>query len=175
MNTLKPHSLPKVNFLLEAEARLSQSYSDLQFVYRLMDKSSLFATPTENKEWSQIPRSDGLWNHTCFEAFLNPVDTETYYEFNFSLKPAWNCYYFEAYRQPQPAKSSHDFLLKSIRWDQSTYQLTVELKNNSKFKKFNIGLTAVLEEKAGDKHYCALVHADAKPDFHLRKSFTLIR
>ena len=30
-------------------------------------------------------RSDGLWQHTCFEAFLRPDANDSYHEFNFGL------------------------------------------------------------------------------------------
>ncbi len=98
-----------------------------------------------------------------------------YYELNFSLKPAWNLYLFDRYRYPQPPKRAAEFELKSMNWDQFESKLNVELVNHTKFKKFNVGLTAVMEEQAGQKHYCALDHKGTQPDFHLLESFTLVR
>src|SRR6476619_8020804 len=43
-------------------------------------------------------RADGLWRHTCFEAFVTVADTTSYYEFNFSPALDWAAYRFEDYR-----------------------------------------------------------------------------
>ncbi len=173
MNTLKPHLSEKAKFLLEAEAHPADS--NLKFEFCLIDKANLFDLADFSQKWSaeQVARTDGLWNHTCFEAFLNPLGMELYYEFNFSLKPAWNLYQFDRYRHPQPPKQSQDFELKSILWDPFESKVVVQLLNKTKYKKFKVGLAAVLEEKTGLKHYCALAHKSAKPDFYLQESFTL--
>jgi hypothetical protein len=177
LSALKPYSSEKVKFLLEADAQVLDG--TLKFEYQLVDSAKLFQMPQSTQKWEayQVRREDNLWNHTCFEAFLNPMGFEQYYEFNFSLKPAWNLYQFDRYREPQPPKHSTDFELNSIIWNQAEGRLLVEIKNNTEFKKFKIGLTAVLEEtgKTNLKHYCALTHVGAKPDFHLTQSFTLIR
>ena len=34
-------------------------------------------------------RSDGLWRHTCFEAFVRASPGTTYYELNFSPSNQW--------------------------------------------------------------------------------------
>src|SRR5579862_1162108 len=34
-------------------------------------------------------RADGLWRHTCFEAFVAANDAAGYYEFNFSPSLDW--------------------------------------------------------------------------------------
>jgi hypothetical protein len=175
VNTLKPFSNEKVKFLLEADAQLSASSLKLQFC--LIDKGDLFNLPVKNVNWSseQIPFKEELWNQTCFEAFLNPVGMPHYYEFNFTLAPAWSTFYFERYRYPQPPKKGSDFELQSMSWDQFESTLTVELKNNSKFKKFNVGLAAVLNDNNGTQHFCALTHKGQKPDFHLFESFSIVR
>ncbi len=42
---------------------------------------------------------DGLWRHTCFEAFIGLPETGPYYEFNFSPAGDWAAYRFGAYRE----------------------------------------------------------------------------
>jgi hypothetical protein len=42
-------------------------------------------------------RIDGLWRHTCFEAFLVAPSGE-YLEYNFAPSGAWAAYHFSAYR-----------------------------------------------------------------------------
>ena len=175
MHTLKPFSPEKAKFLLEADLEISESI--LTFEYGLIDKANQFNLPERTQKWeaSQIPSQDGLWNQTCFEAFLNPVGMMSYYEFNFSLNPAWRCYQFDRYRHPQPPKVAVDFAIRSIVWDQFESKLKVQVENHTKFKKFKVGLTAVLEGIDGTKFYCALAHKGPKADFHLLDSFTLAR
>ena len=43
-------------------------------------------------------RSDGLWQHTCFEAFLMQPPSPAYIELNFSPSGAWAAYRFMGYR-----------------------------------------------------------------------------
>ena len=44
-------------------------------------------------------RTDGLWKHTCFEAFVAPGELPEYHEFNFSPSLDWAIYRFSAYRE----------------------------------------------------------------------------
>jgi hypothetical protein len=39
-------------------------------------------------------RSDGLWRHTCFEAFIRAAPDTEYYELNFSPSGQWAAYQF---------------------------------------------------------------------------------
>src|SRR5881394_2694630 len=43
-------------------------------------------------------RTDGLWQHTCFEAFVRTAAGSSYYEFNFALSTQWAAYRFNSYR-----------------------------------------------------------------------------
>ena len=43
-------------------------------------------------------RADGLWRHTCFEAFVAAAGPREYWEFNFSPSGAWAAYHFTGYR-----------------------------------------------------------------------------
>lgn len=162
-------------FLLEAE--FSMKDSSLILEYALTDRAGIFALPATAAVWSgeQIPRQDGLWNATCFEAFLQPAGIESYYEFNFSPQPAWQAYFFAGYRVPQPPTPAMDIVIESLEWMPVQNRLIVRLENRGPYRKFQIGLTAILQEKNHNKHYCALAHKGTKPDFHLSESFTLVR
>ena len=46
----------------------------------------------------QLPGSDELWQHTCFEAFVRASSGSEYYEFNFSPSTQWAVYRFTDYR-----------------------------------------------------------------------------
>jgi hypothetical protein len=169
---LRPFQDIESRFSIEADVHAFAA--NLVFEFQLFDKSGLFEVPP-GFEVTKAERVDGLWQSTCFEAFLKPSGADHYYEFNFSLKPAWNAYRFADYREPQPPQPSMDFSLRRIHFDGVTKKLTVEIENKSSHSQFRAGLAAILLEKNGVKHYCALTHAGAKPDFHLHDSFTLLR
>lgn len=162
-------------FTLEADVLFSGSH--ITFEYAVSDRAGLFELPQTPQQWQagQVPRQDGLWNATCFEAFLQPVGTEKYFEFNFSLQPAWQAYSFEGYRVPQPPPPALDFAIESLEWIPVQNRLVARVENRSGVSKFHVGLTAILQEKNQNKHYCALAHKGTKPDFHLIESFTLVR
>src|SRR5690349_357667 len=48
-------------------------------------------------------RSDNLWQHTCFEAFVRPSPGMAYYEFNFSPSTEWAVYRFDSTRRGMAA------------------------------------------------------------------------
>lgn len=175
MPILKAYADIPSSFTLEADLQFYGT--ELLLEYKLSDPQGLFELPHQNLPVAGggVPRQDGLWTATCFEAFLQPAGFKNYYEFNFALTPAWQAYRLESYRQPQPPAPSDDFVLKSLQWDASKKQLQARLENRSAHRQFQTGLTAILVEKTGSKHYCALVHKGDKPDFHLSESFTLLR
>ena len=43
-------------------------------------------------------RTDELWRHTCFEAFLRGPSSAEYYEFNIAPSTQWAAYKFSGYR-----------------------------------------------------------------------------
>jgi hypothetical protein len=165
----------KVSFSLEADIHVTGQ--ELMLEFWLQDPQGLFELPKATAAWSgtQVARRDGLWQATCVEAFLQPSGLQKYYEFNFALTPAWNGYEFTEYRKPQPPEATADFVLKAMSWNSEQKHLIVRLENNSGYQKFQAGLTAILQEKSGNKHYYAVAHKGPKPDFHLSESFILQR
>ena len=172
MQRLLPIQSTDSDFLLKGD--LTRAGCDLTLTFEIIDSKSFLQLPKPFLVLgADASRRDGLWNDTCFEMFMKPENNEAYYEFNFSLSPAWNEYYFQKYRDPQPPKPCQDILLKQMQWDGKKFQIELILEN-SKIN-FDIGLTAILKEKSGAKHYLAIAHAGEKPDFHLAKSFILKR
>jgi hypothetical protein len=165
------------NDKFQIESDLQIKGSDLYVEFKISDAQNLFKFPIKNETWtaSTVKRENGLWQATCFEMFLMPEGSKRYYEFNFSLKPAWNAYQFETYRHPQPPAPTGDFNFRTMSWDPVGNILKVALNNKSSYRQFHVGLTAILVEKSGAKHYCALTHLGERPDFHIAKSFNLIR
>lgn len=168
MQALNSFNNSTTDFKLEGDA--SRVGPALKLTYKIADLKNLLNLPTSfTADSNTVPRGDGLWNDTCFEMFLRPKGKSSYYEFNFSLTPAWNEYFFESYRKPQPPKQCHDISLKKIQWDGQLLQ--VELSGLKLEDQFEISLTAVLKEKSGALHYMAVKHAGTEPDFHHIDSF----
>jgi hypothetical protein len=172
MQTLRPFqgTLP-----IDLQADLIVDKNMITISYQLDLCTSIVGVSSGDVTTQHVSRKDQLWTTTCFEAFLNPVGTSKYFEFNFSLQPAWNVYEFTGYREPQPPLPSEAFELQSFQWNARQKLLNVQIKNKTEITKFNVSLTAVIEETNGTKHYCALTHAESKADFHALKSFTLLR
>ncbi|MCE1239879.1 MAG: DOMON-like domain-containing protein [Azonexaceae bacterium] len=117
---------------------------------------------------------DGLWRHTCCEAFVAGDTDSSYHEFNFSPSGCWAAYRFTDTRQrdenwqiPQP--------LRVDRMDDGRMlHLVVELPAGVlPPDATRIGLTMVAEHADGELSYWALRHTAERPDFHLRDSFML--
>ena len=111
-------------------------------------------------------RADKLWRTTCFEAFLRADGAEGYREWNFAPTGNWAAYDFSAYREgmakadvgPPPYIRMED----NFTW--WTVGATIATDADQHWQ---LGLSAVFEEKDGTKSYWALAHpAGDKPDFH---------
>lgn len=123
--------------------------------------------------------ADGLWQHTCFEAFVGTAGHAAYREFNFSPSGQWAAYRFSAERVRDPAaeSSNHPPVITSER-SADTLDLQVWLppallpapEHNASL---NIGLNAVIQTRNGELSYWALHHPRAeRPDFHHAAGWT---
>jgi hypothetical protein len=122
-------------------------------------------------------RVDGLWQHTCFEAFARATAaSDTYYEFNFSPSGEWAAYRFDRYRDGMTAVAM-DAPYIAIRSSREQLDVEVEWTPPPELSKAQSGilasLTAVIEDRDARMSYWALRHAGNKPDFHQRDSFVL--
>lgn len=115
--------------------------------------------------------TDGLWESTCFEAFLTEEGEPDYTEFNYSPDGRWACYQFDDYRSLLRTDDLAPWEMAADKGDQS-YALRVEPgifpDNGAK-----LALSAVIEELDGTKSYWALAHPPGKPDFHHPDCFAL--
>ena len=119
-------------------------------------------------------RADGLWQQTCFEAFVKASDDAAYLEFNFSPSTRWAAYRFDGYRQAmQDAVVSAPPIEVSADADRLALSVTLDLTTLIGSGPISIGLSAVIEEAGGRKSYWALAHAPGKPDFHHSDCFVL--
>lgn len=120
---------------------------------------------------------DGLWQHTCLEAFIAVHEEPGYCEFNFSPSGEWAAYAFDDYRSRKPWQISTPPAITCVRSQDRLSLLAViankDLPNNPLAKCYRLGLSAVIETKANNLSYWALFHPAGKPDFHRRSGFTL--
>jgi hypothetical protein len=111
-------------------------------------------------------RMDGLWQTTCFEAFLRAEGEEGYREWNFAPSGQWAAYDFAVYRADMTngdvASPPYIRIEDNLTWWALGATIAVDAA-----QRWELGLSAVLEEKDGTKSNWALAHPPGdKPDFH---------
>jgi hypothetical protein len=115
-------------------------------------------------------RTDELWQHTCFEAFVGNSADAAYYEFNFAPSTQLAAYRFDNYRSGmQAAEMSAPRIDVQSSPDCYTLQAALALdwlSNPPSGGRWRLGLSAVIEEMSGRKSYWALAHPPGKADFH---------
>jgi hypothetical protein len=118
--------------------------------------------------------ADGLWQHTCFEAFVGTTGDAAYREFNFSPSGQWAAYRFSAERQRDTvAEAAQVQVSPTIELHLGSDQLCLQAwlplhALPDPAVAWDIGLTAVIETTDGQLSYWALQHPTARPDFHHR-------
>lgn len=119
-------------------------------------------------------RTDGLWQHTCFEGFVGQATGRAYWEYNFSPSGAWAAYQFSDYREGMAplmkgaapvisARETPDSLALSVAVDLSWISRATPAE-------LVLGASAVIETRDRVLSYWALKHPDGKPDFHRAES-----
>ncbi|QIL02707.1 DOMON-like domain-containing protein [Sphingomonas sinipercae] len=116
-------------------------------------------------------RRDGLWQTTCFEAFLQQPGSDAYREWNFAPSGDWAAYDFTGYREGMSeadiGAAPYIRLEDNFTW----FALGATIATDAGAQ-WQLGLSAVLEEKDGTKSYWALAQPKEKPDFHHPDCFT---
>lgn len=111
-------------------------------------------------------RTDELWRHTCFEAFVHASRGEAYYEFNFAPSTQWAAYRFDTYRSGMHIATEISAPRIAVRSSPECYTLQTTLDLDHLLLPWRLGLSAVIEDTGGRKSYWALAHPPGKPDFH---------
>ena len=110
-------------------------------------------------------RTENLWESTCFETFLRLAGEEGYREWNFAPSGNWAAYDFTSHRDGRTeadVAAPYVRVEDNMRWWALGATIAVDAA-----AKWQVGLSAVLEETDGTKSYWALSHPDGdKPDFH---------
>ncbi|HLG53530.1 MAG TPA: DOMON-like domain-containing protein [Steroidobacteraceae bacterium] len=171
---LIPHTASGCEAVRRIDVSVVRAAADsICFAYRIEGDISRLRLPETIGPY----RQDGLWQHSCFEAFLRPDGSEAYFEFNFSPSGAWAAYRFSGRRtgryvpelkQPQAeVRRGPDMLALNVRISLD------ELPELAKATTISAGLTAVIEDAKGNLSHWALAHGKARPDFHDPLTFKL--
>jgi len=165
-----PGSVGRAARRITVDVHWRASSRELALRYRVESDADLLLVPA-----LRTPRrADGLWRHTCFEAFVQPAQQDGYLEFNFSPSGEWAAYGFD-----QRRKGLRNLELPMPPGIDCTHgagqlELRVTLRFDSlPVLPLRLGLTAVVEDRDGALAYWALRHPAGPPDFHDPESFTL--
>jgi len=125
---------------------------------------------------SAAGRTDGLWQHTCFELFIRPADEVGYREFNFSPSTQWAAYRFDRYRSGMRDAEMFAAPGISVRSTDQMFALDVTLELDEIVRTgggsaSQLGIAAVIEDIPGNRCYWALAHPPGRPDFHAQDGF----
>lgn len=118
-------------------------------------------------------RQDGLWRHTCCEAFIRVPGAADYWEYNFSPAGQWAHYRFSAYRagmkapDTPPPRIGQRPLAQGLELE---VQIPLPVADDQPLA---LALCAVIEDQAGALTYWALAHPPGPPDFHHPDGFAL--
>jgi hypothetical protein len=123
-------------------------------------------------------RGDGLWRHSCFEAFLRTSPGAAYYELNFAPSLQWAAYRFGDYRSGMSLAEEIGAPRLEVQSSGKRYELRAaleldclpDLAGNAAWR---LGLSAVIEDTGGRLSYWALAHPPGQPDFHHSDCFAL--
>jgi hypothetical protein len=119
--------------------------------------------------------ADLLWQHSCFEAFVGAQGEAGYREFNLSPSSRFAVYAFDGHRAGM--RRAEDAAVVEQRFSRSAgraeLRAVLRLDGLAEAACWDVGLTAVIEERLGAKSFWALAHPDGAPDFHDRDCFAL--
>jgi hypothetical protein len=165
---LKPHSTSAAGPVTELSVAITRpSPVLLSLEYRLVGELPLLRLP----EPRPPVRSDGLWRHSCFEAFIGHMPASHYWEYNFSPSGAWAAYHFTAYREGMAPllKGSPPVTRSRIAREVLEFSVLLDLTWLARAPDsvgLRLGISAVVEDRDRTLTYWALEHPSEKPDFH---------
>jgi hypothetical protein len=172
--TLTCHSATPCSALRRIDARVRLAHDGaLSFAFAATGDAASVRVPAPVE-----PRqTDGLWEHTCFEAFIRARGT-AYYELNWSPSGEWAVYRFDDYRAGAVSceierPPTIELNARAFGFEMNTVLSLSEMPELIGSSKLEIALAAVIEATDGRRSYWALAHPSATPDFHHPESFVL--
>ena len=171
--TCHPSTRSKTVCALRVLVRRSTN-SDLQMTFRLDGDVAQIHVPPPG-----VPLfATGLWQRTCFEAFIALEGQSAYHEFNFAPSGEWTVYAFRGRRDGGPLANGKMQPIITVRSADNRLELDALVRLDSlsavhPHASLHIGLMAVIEASDGLSHW-ALRHFSDKPDFHDPNGFALL-
>jgi hypothetical protein len=166
------HPATPCDYVSAVTARVDRLSSDLLVIYYQIegDIDQLQLPPQRRST-----HTDGLWQHTCFEAFVRESGARKYVELNFSPSSEWAIYRFDDYRRGMTAVEPQDApkIICRRRENRLEADVDVHLSGLMPRTELKLGLAAVLEDLQGRISYWALAHAPGNADFHHDAGFVL--
>lgn len=160
------HPATPVGCALDAAVAVSWVPEGLRLTYTVSgDTASLRIPPP-----TEPGPADGLWQHTCFEAFVATDGDVAYREFNFSPSGQWAAYRFASERQ-RDTTAKPDLPAPVMQFNMTATHLTLDVHLPraalpSPAQHLAVALCGVIEDHDGRLSYWALQHPQARPDFH---------
>ncbi len=148
--------------------------STLVFTYSLDAPLNRLLIPAATSPWIVL----GLWEHTCFEAFVALDGSAAYHEFNFSPSGDWAAFSFSAYRDGfEMAAQAAPRLAVQQQPHYLSLEAIVSLDALSPLHPtsvLRVAAAAVVEAADASLSYWALRHPPGKPDFHHHDAFAVL-
>jgi hypothetical protein len=164
MTPLVPHpSTPESAFGVAAGVERTAGRG-LRFVYRLVGSLRNVRVPLE----ASPARRDRLWEHTCFEAFVQMDGEASYVELNFAPSTEWAAYGFARYREAASPPAVEPAVTVRRGAEAIDVEATFAFGRRGALR---VGLSAVVESTDGRRTYWALAHPLPTPDFHRAEGF----
>ena len=169
---LIPHPDSNPGSVTRIETGVHVGAKTLRLSYKLEGDLGTLRIPAE----AGVQRGDKLWEHTCFEAFLRQKGKGAYYEFNFSPSRRWAAMMFPSYRDGSPIAQEPVTQLLVVREDgvlRLDALIMLDRLPEPPVRPYQLGLSAVIEDRRGSVSYWALRHAPGRADFHHADAFAL--
>lgn len=164
---MQPHPATPCPFIDALTVTAESLPGSLRFAYEVHGEVARLELPPRLRSL----RTDGLWRHTCFEAFLREPAATAYDEFNFAPSGEWAAYHFDRYRE---GAAELDLAVPpriDCHQEVDRFRMTVVVPCNRTAPEMDLGLSAVLRDQEGHIYYWALRHAPGKADFHHADAF----
>jgi len=172
---LQPHPASPYSAILRFTASIETAtpLDELNISYRIEGAIDRLRLPGSGTAL----RMDGLWQHSCFEAFLRADANVSYHEFNFAPSGDWAAYLFASRRagrqSPAMPAPRMEFRRGAEFCEMNAAIPLTALPDLAEAGVLQAGLAAVMEDTGGRLSYWALAHRGAQADFHDPATFTL--
>jgi hypothetical protein len=169
---LVPHPDSNAGRVTRIEAGVHVGPKTLRLSYKLEGEVAALRVPAD----AGVRRGTKLWEHTCFEAFLRQKGQRAYYEFNFSPSRQWDAMLFPTYRDGSPIAQdavTQVMIAREPNLLRLDALVMLDRLPEPPARPFELGLSAVIESRAGGISFWALKHAPGRADFHHADSFAL--